>query len=174
MLKMNSSVLNLWTGALESGRYRKGIGWLGRETSISVLPSGEGYTTTAEPMLLHCPLGVLCEQGVIAGVIRPARWSKGSMRVATYGGGLIHPDEGVAYEVGGSQGNLPQAIMEWAGLDRATPLVRVLASDRKELGLQGAEDWLNISMVNDHTSINFIGIAHLLNQTYSNASMANA
>jgi hypothetical protein len=81
---MNQKIKSLWVEALKSGRYEQGYGRLAQITDLGVE---------------YCCLGVLCQLGVEAGVVKAVEFPE---------------DEKTVLSFDGSEGTLPPSVMEWA------------------------------------------------------------
>lgn len=92
---MKKKVKKVWVKALENGRLSDG----------RRIGQTEGKLTDGQDNF--CCLGVLCEEAVLAGVIKPAkvRESVGETGALSYGKG---PDDAAI---------LPDAVIKWAGLE---------------------------------------------------------
>lgn len=97
---MNRRVRDLWVAALRSGEYEQGTGQLG------VIIDND-----TDDVVRYCCLGVLCELAVADGVIerRDAVTVVPGVRRLRFGGLTKFP---------------PDAVVSWAGLPGANPLVQ--------------------------------------------------
>jgi hypothetical protein len=173
MLTMNSVALDRWTKGMESNLYQRGIGFLGRKTNVALRPTGGGYIVYDEPRVVNCPLGVLCEQAVKAGIIPPAQWaSDEGIRVARY----YNIASDIGHAARGQTGNLPTAVRDWCGFEtEGDPLVKIDHLDREYHGLARTDDsgYVGISTLNDHgILLTFSAISSMVRKTY--ASVADA
>jgi hypothetical protein len=130
---VNPEVKALWLTDLRSGEFTQGKGML-RNTEDE-----------------YCCLGVLCERAVREGIIPPPV-------LKTY----IEDDDipnRYAYGTGddANTGTLPQAVREWAGLEKNNPALPVPAELRDEYPTgPGVPPWhISLSGVNDHAGDRF-------------------
>jgi hypothetical protein len=101
IVRMNPEIRALWSGALRSGKYEQGTGWLNRDGR-------------------YCCLGVLCELAVEAGIAE--RRTAGEFNVSGYAALGLSSD----YE--GEKATLPAVVANWAGLPSANPPVEYQAA----------------------------------------------
>lgn len=100
---MNPAVQAQWMADLRSGDYPQGAGYLTQDN-----PGPDGGE-------LDCCLGVLCKQAVRAGIVTRVY---DPMRKTTGYAATDNTDGADADDA-----TLPRAVMRWAGLDAANPLV---------------------------------------------------
>jgi hypothetical protein len=92
-----------WVAALRSGKYDQTKGYLRRTKPSKMSGDAPGF----------CCLGVLCDIAVKEGVIPEPEFDGGS--VAIYG---VRDED--TYR-GSSEVSLPDAVVQWAGLDEGDP-----------------------------------------------------
>ncbi len=105
---MDLDIQKQWTDALESDRYKQGVGAL---TYVGVQ---QGTGSDEE---LDCCLGVLCKLAVEAGIVIRVGPSEDSKA------GYKDLNDHLPYELGANYTVLPQAVVDWAGLDSSDPVV---------------------------------------------------
>jgi hypothetical protein len=142
-----------WIEALESGKYRQTQGHLQvKDGADSEYRDG------------YCCLGVLCELAVEDGVVnvKTNRNVYGITEVEYFSG---DPDE----SVDSSTTELPEAVVEWAGLSEINPNVSLPITGWPQLASSedfGPEDTATISLaeLNDEYEFNFHDIARVVRE----------
>lgn len=128
---MNKEIKDRWTAALRSGDYTQGTG------SLCLVRDGKAST--------YCCLGVLCELAVQDGAIpQPVLTlpSPSGTQFRKYG-------DSNTYDV--QTALLPEAVVQWAGLDDQSPNVR---TDGGHESLTALNDMAEV-----HGGLDFNGIA---------------
>ena len=115
---MNGEIKTLWLAALRSGEYQQGMNYLRSDFS-------------GKPRF--CCLGVLCDIAEKAGVVewKEAHLNDQGQEVLR---GYFKEDQ-----THGGNGELPDAVMKWAGLDRHNPNVVYAGAKQSLAGLNDAE-----------------------------------
>lgn len=103
--KMNPEIKALWLERLESGKEKQGHGALKK-----VYPTKNGKVRKVR----HCCLGVLCEIGVEQGIISQTEIDLLGLDLDDY-----DDDDGIVVPFDSSDSFLPNAVADWAGIERA-------------------------------------------------------
>jgi hypothetical protein len=122
-MSMNSTIKAQWVAALRSGEYRQGS---------SYLRKGDCF----------CPLGVLCDLAVKAGVVKWETFNTGEMQVKDL------------YHCNNSTSTAPLDVRVWAGLGSSHPTVTV--------GRLRANKTVTLFDANDRLLLEFPEIADLI------------
>jgi hypothetical protein len=130
---MNKRVKAKWVKALRSGKYKKGVGQLAELITVPVEDGWEADDKVVGEKF--CCLGVLCDLYDKEKKNKERSWNE-------------------------EQGELPEEVMEWAGLDMADPVVKFNAdkfNEHHDVKIYG-KHWLEpgrvtLSSLNDHVCV---------------------
>jgi hypothetical protein len=135
---MNPEVKELWTEALNSGRYRQGQGNL--------------KARQIDSTITHCCLGVLCEVAVEAGIIREDEHV--TLREDVEAFGFVEEGNDYPYSL-----TLPPAVAMWAGMDQS-------GSRPGRLSSRVPEDMDTLWKLNDRAGYSFEEIATVIEREF--------
>lgn len=144
---MNKENIRKWVAALRSGEYKQ----------------GERYLLSASPKTLepkYCCLGVACS---ISSDLLNLDFKKS---------GKLTTPEGIelyTYTYNGSDSFLPDAVMEWLGIDQESPAIPayLLPYDDQVLSYNISGS-VELAALNDDMGYNFNQIADLIEKAYIN------